>query len=130
MNRPASVTKGVTLLYTAIVLAFLTALALSLSAVTHRPVQFPLARTIVMEVVVILIFLFLTYKIGQGVNWARMTMLVLVILSVISKIVYSPLLFATSFMVGVSSVVVMILQIIAMCFLFSKAARPWFGGVK
>lgn len=126
MKRPTSVTKGVTLLYTAIVLAFLTSIAIILYATTHKIPQFSLTRTIVIEIIAILVFLFLTYQIAKGANWARITMLVLVILSVISKILSIPLLFAFSFMVGISTIVIMILQIIAMCFLYSKSSRPWF----
>lgn len=128
MDRPASVTKGVTLLYTAIALAFLAVLALTLYTFSHQPLQFPLPRAIAVEVIIIILFLFLTYQIGKGANWARVTMLILVILNVISKIAYTPIVFATSFMVGVSSIVVMILQIIAMCFLYSKASNSWFKG--
>jgi len=126
MNRPASVTKGITLLYTAIVLAFLTVLALTLYASTHQTMQFPLPRAITVEVIIILLFLFLTYRVGKGANWARITMLVLIILGVIIKIAYIPLVFGTSFMVGVSLIVVMILQILALCFLYSKSSNSWF----
>lgn len=128
MDRPASVTKGITLLYTAIVLAFLAALALTLYASAHQTMQFPLPRAIAVEIVITLVFLFLTYRIGKGANWARITMLILVILSVISKITYIPIVFSTSFMVGIVSIVVMLLQIIALCFLFSKVSRAWFKG--
>jgi len=77
-------------------------------------------------------FLFLAFfiwKIGQGRNWARITYLVLFILGV-PFIIYSYLTSEVSTLSIILGIAGMILQIVALVFLFQKSSSNWFKSKK
>ncbi len=76
-----------------------------------------------------LVLVFLIWKIGQGRNWARITFLVLFIIGV-PMTIYDYLTAALNALEIVSGIVSMILQTVALVFLFQKPSSDWFNSVK
>ena len=76
-----------------------------------------------------LIVAFFIWKIGQGKNWARITYLVLFIIGVPFTI-YSYLTSEISMLSIIPGIAGMIVQIIALVFLFQKQSSDWFNSNK
>jgi len=74
----------------------------------------------------ILIIGFLGYKIGQGKNWARITLLVLFILGMIGYPFIVLTEFQTSILIGTVSIVQILIQLYVLIILFSGESKQWF----
>ncbi|MEL0455559.1 hypothetical protein WJN01_04930 [Flavobacteriaceae bacterium SZ-1-7] len=77
----------------------------------------------------------LAFKVGQGKNWARITLLVLCILGVVINFFYSyfPLLIklrVVNVMGFITSSVMLIAQLVIILLLFNKASNIWFDAKK
>ncbi|PJE81059.1 hypothetical protein COU58_04535 [Candidatus Pacearchaeota archaeon CG10_big_fil_rev_8_21_14_0_10_32_42] len=79
----------------------------------------------------LLFLVFLIWKIGQGKNWARITYLVLFILGVPFTIYgyLTPTIEVSAFLI-ILRIAVMIVQIVALVFLFQKPSSDWFKSMK
>jgi len=77
----------------------------------------------------LLFIIFLVWKIEQGRNWARITYLVLFVLGV-PFIIYVYLTSEVSAFLIILGIVGMIMQIIALVFLFQKPSSDWFKSIK
>ena len=73
-----------------------------------------------------LLLAFFVWKIGQGKNWARITYLILFIIGVPFTI-YSYLTSVVSMLSIILGIAGMIVQIIALVFLFQKQSSDWFN---
>ncbi len=123
-QRPASVTRAITLLYISILLGLCVTIGTTIWSLHHGATH--VAGPLTVEIIIWLVFLFFTYQIGKGANWARLVMLILVVITVVMKLVSIGFVFSVSMLIGILVVVIMVLQIWAMCHLFGKSAKPWF----
>jgi hypothetical protein len=74
----------------------------------------------------VLLYVSIRY-IGFGKKWARILFLVLFILSVLSLKIFVPFLFKTNLALGFLFVLQMLLQTLALFFLYSKSSNEWFN---
>jgi|GEM_PF-1322058 FtsH-binding integral membrane protein len=73
---------------------------------------------------------FFIYKIRKGRNWARITFFILFVLGLPFSIFTLPNSFTISLINGVLTIIGIILQIIALVFLFQKPSSDWFKSMK
>ncbi len=123
-QRPMTVTRAVTLLYVSVVLGLLTAIGTTIWSAYRGALH--VGGPLTVEILVWFVFLYFTYKIGQRANWARIVMLILIIITVIMKLISLGFVFSLSFFIGLLLLAIVVLQVIALCFLFSKPANAWF----
>jgi hypothetical protein len=77
---------------------------------------------------VLLILLYIAiHSIGFGKKWALYLFVVLFIINIGASWIYAPFLFRTSPVLGFLFVLEMLLQILALVYLFSKASTEWFN---
>ena len=77
-------------------------------------------------IITIILIGFLGYMIGQGKNWARITLLVLFIIGMISYPFFVLEEFQTNSIIGVVSIVQTLIQLYALIILFSGESKEWF----
>jgi FtsH-binding integral membrane protein len=122
LQKPEAVSTAIKLLYATLVIGALRS-ALEWShqtqAVSPDFVLFVMIFTFAFIV-------WLIYKMDRGRNWARITFLVFFILGVPMSVL--PLLRSLSYspVSGVLGLLQVVLQIVALCILFGRSARPWF----
>jgi hypothetical protein len=77
------------------------------------------------------LLLVLTYVairyLGFGKKWARILFLVLFILNVLASKTFVPFLFKTNLALGFLFILQMLLQILALVYLYSKSSNDWFN---
>jgi len=83
-------------------------------------------KSLAIGIITIFIIGFLGYMIGQGKNWARITLLVFFIIGMIGYpfIVLNE--FLSSSIIGVVSIVQMLIQLYVLIILFSGEPKEWF----
>jgi hypothetical protein len=125
--KPASIVAAKNVLYAQL---FLSILNWALGSWTTTVYDAAPAQNIVTLVVTVGITFALIKFIGLGKKWARVVLLVLFLLGLV---VYSwgfVALLKASMVVAVLSLLLAILQIIALYFLFSRASTQWFNRVQ
>lgn len=84
------------------------------------------SKSLTIGIVTIIIIGFIGYKIGQGKNWARITLLVLFIIGMIGF----PFIILNEFqinpIIGVVSITQMFIQLYVLIILFSGESKDWF----
>ena len=75
----------------------------------------------------VLLYVAIRY-IGFGKKWARILFLVLFVLLVLASEIFIPFLFRTNLALGFLFILQMLLQVLALVFLFSKSSNEWFNG--
>jgi hypothetical protein len=70
------------------------------------------------------------YYIDLGRNWARILFLVLFLLGIPMWISSVFRLYRLSFILEALTVVIFVIEVVALALLFGRDARPWFGCVK
>jgi hypothetical protein len=124
--RPASINVVLTL--------FLAPMALALIHATFQwwnlRSAVPLASIIVTAVLTTTLIGWLSYKIWQGRNWARIVMLVLFVIGVLISGPQLPAMFARSRLAAGIFVVQSAAQFAALCIVFFTPARRWFSKVE
>jgi hypothetical protein len=124
-GKPAAVTKAVTLLLISLaisVVSFLWVLSLF--------TQMDVGISALLFFFSSLFNVWLIYNINEGRNWARITFLVLFILGLLLYSHKLIQLLSVSFVCGGLSITRIVLQIVALSFLFGRTARPWFWPVE
>ena len=80
---------------------------------------------------VLLILLYIAIRfIGFGKKWARILCLVLFVINVATTLVYLPYILKTDLALDFLFVLQMLLQILALVYLFSKSSNVWFNSFK
>ena len=118
---PAKVVLGVRLLWA----AWLASVALVYVHRDHRPTDAVAAVALALEVLFVAFLGYLTFSVGRGRNWARITTLILVVLGFASlAIVPNPLgrTLAEQFLNGLGAVC----DVVALALLFAPTASAWF----
>jgi hypothetical protein len=126
-HKPASIVAAKNILYAGL---FLTILNWALGRWTTTIYDAAPAQSIVILVMTIGITFALIKFIGLGRKWARVVLLVLFLLSLVLYPWTFVALLKASMVVAVISLLLAILQIIALYFLFSRASTQWFDRVR
>jgi hypothetical protein len=128
VSVPIQVTTAMTLLYislTVYVFVSLDILADIMLGIIKLPPKIAFQFLLKAYVASCAIALFLTYLVGEGKNWARITLLLFFILGVIGSIVISVGGFS-QIVVNYACIYLAIIISIAMVFLFKKESNEWF----
>jgi hypothetical protein len=140
-NRPYRVSVAVTLLWIVVVLTVIKDILtfqLSLKVANIYGLEGGMGMSWFFIIFFTYLFMaFFIYKIGQGRNWARLTFLVLFIIGVVytgynsigSAMFYlSGAMGIIGVIFGAVVIIEIILQLIALVFLFQKSSSDWFKG--
>jgi hypothetical protein len=123
-HKPKSIIAARNILYTAL---FLEALVFIIQQFISTTPGQPDIRVLFPNGI-LLVFLYVAIRyIGFGKKWARILFLVLFILNVLASKLFVPFLFKTNLAVGFLFVLQMLLQILALVFLYSKSSNEWFN---
>ena len=124
IEAPKKIKQAVNLVYLSLAIGLVKSILYE-TMTSQKMLSDPKALSI--GVFVIVIIGFFGYKIGQGKNWARITLLVLFILGMIwyPFIVLSE--FGISPMIGIISIVQMLIQLYVLIILFNKESKEWFS---
>lgn len=121
-ERPKKVQNAVTILYVTLGIGIVRAVMEASANAEMAGVGFLMFVTLVVFAVMV----FLIAMIGRGRNWARITLLVFFLLGLPLSILPLIRSFTNSPISGVLGLVQVILQIVAIVFLFQQEASAWF----
>lgn len=90
----------------------------------------PIQATIIIMAITISIMLFLSFKIWQGRNWARITFVILFVIGILPGALLLPAEAERSTLLVLGSVFQILLQVAALISIFMPASNIWFKSVK
>ena len=123
-HKPKSIIATKNILYTALLLE---ALVFILQQVIWTTPDQPDIRVLFSNgILLVLLYVAIRY-IGFGKKWARILFLVLFIMNVLASKIFVPFLFKTNLALGFLFVLQMLLQILALVFLYNKSSNEWFN---
>ena len=123
-HKPKSIIAARNILYTAL---FLEALVFILQQVIRDTPAHTDNRVIFSNgILLVLLFVAIRY-IGFGKKWARILFLVLFVMIVLASEIFVPFLFKTNLALGFLFILQMLLQVLALVFLYSKSSNEWFN---
>ena len=122
LEKPVLVTNAANLFYASIGVGVIKAILDLARVAAGVPVWF----TVLTIIVTFGIMIFLIVKISAGRNWARITMLVLFLIGLPFSIPLVLQEFSANFFVAILSIAQIILQAIALVFLFQQPSNAWF----
>jgi hypothetical protein len=119
---PKKVQNAVTILYVTLIIGIVRAV---LEASANAEMA-GVGHLMFVTLVVFAVTVFLIAKIGRGRNWARITFLILFLLGLLPSILPLIRSFTISPISGVLGLAQVVLQIVAMVFLFQQESSAWF----
>ena len=126
-HKPKSIIAARNILYASLFLAFISFIILEFGL--NLPGH-PNMKTLVSNgVLLVLLYVAIRY-VGFGKKWARTLFLVLFILNVAASPIYVPFIFKTNLALGFLFILQMLLQILALIYLYSKSSSEWFNSFK
>jgi hypothetical protein len=126
-NRPDKVSNAVSMLWIVIALGILHIILYYLNVIQIEALNEVSPSLILFNNLFSLAFIaFFIYKIGEGRNWARITFLILFIAGIPMSIPIILPQWSASPISGVFGIGGIILQIVALMFLFQKQSSKWF----
>jgi hypothetical protein len=123
-HKPKSIIAARNILYTAL---FLEALVFILQQVIWTTPGQPDIRVLFSNGILLVLLYVAIRFIGFGKKWARILFLVLFILIVLASKIFVPFLFKTNLALGFLFVLQLLLQILALVFLYNKSSNEWFN---
>lgn len=126
-TRPKQVDRAIKLLYLVFVIGIVKLIFIDFEIVDKS--LGPINVFLAIEVFVLLLIFFFIYNIGRGHNWARITILILFIISLfhIPNILKD---LQTDLIVGVLGSLQIPLNLIVLILLFKKESSDWFKKIK
>jgi hypothetical protein len=121
-ERPKKVQNAVTILYVTLGIGIVRAVIEASANAQMAGVGF----LIFITVLVFAVMVFLIAMIGRGRNWARITFLVLFLLGLLPSILPLIRSFKLSPISGILGLAQMVLQVVALVFLFQQESSVWF----
>jgi hypothetical protein len=126
-HKPRSILAARNILYTSLFLSVLGILLSEFSSTMPGPSNM---RTLISNLTILpLLFIAVRY-IGFGKKWARNLFLVLFIINAGASPIYVPFIFKENLVLGFLFILQMLLQILALVYLFSKNSSEWFNSFK
>ena len=123
-HKPKSIIAARNILYTAF---FLEALVFILQQVIRDTPARPDISVFFSNGILLVLLFFAIRYIGFGKKWARILFLVLFVLLVLASEIFIPFLFRTNLALGFLFVLQVLLQVLALVFLYSKNSNEWFN---
>jgi len=123
-HKPKSIIATRNILYAAF---FLEALVFILQQVIRDTPAHSDIRVLFSNVLLLVLLYVSIRYIGFGKKWARILFLVLFVLIVLASEIFIPFLFRTNIALGFLFVLQMLLQVLALGFLYSKKSNEWFN---
>jgi hypothetical protein len=125
-HKPTSIVAAMNILYATLFLGVIN-WAVGQWGTAVRPAS-PVEGVVILLVTLGLMF-WLIKMIGQGKKWARVVLLVLIVLGILVYPLTLMAIFKSNLLLGVLSIFQALLQIVALVFLFSPASTQWFNHV-
>ena len=122
VERPRSVTKAVQFLASALAIGLLNAIF----TLVQRTTGIPMLVVLIIVIAFFGLLFFLVMKISAGRNWARIIWLILVLCNVPFAVLAYPEAVRRNVISGTLSIIIVILQLIGTCLLFTKNSNLWF----
>jgi ATP-dependent Zn protease len=126
IERPSDVTRAIQLLYASIAIGFVSSIFRLASEVSGAPIAFAFIPLILFFG----LFAFLVFKISKGRNWARIAFLVIFLLGIPFAIPIYVQELERSFLSGSLSILIALLQLMAVYLLFRRNSNSWFKARK
>lgn len=126
-HKPLSIIAVKNLLY---VVIFLDVITWAIWRWWSQPYAVQNANTLVILVVTTAILYGSIKCVTTGMKWARVVLLVLLLLELIAYIWFCRVLWQTVILVAVLILLQIILQIVALCFLFTRESTVWFDRIR
>lgn len=126
-HKPKSIIAARNILYASLFLGVLGFLISEFSSITPGPLNM---RTLISNLIILLFLFVAIYYIGFGKKWAKTLFLVLFIINAGASPFYVPFIFKASLVIGFLFILQMLLQILAVVYLFSQSSKEWFNSFK
>jgi len=123
-HKPKSIIAARNILYSSLFLAVISFLLVQFAL--NLP-GYPNVKVILSNGSFIILSYIAIRYIGFGKKWARTMFLVLFILTVVASPIYTSFIFKTNLALGFLFILQMLLQILALVYLFSKNSNEWFN---
>jgi hypothetical protein len=123
-HKPKSIIAARNILYASLFLAILGILLLQF---VLNVAGYPNMRTLLVNGALLILFYISIAYIGFGKKWARTFLLVLFILNVATAFRYMPFIFNANLVLGFLLMLQILLQIVALIYLYSKSSNEWFN---
>jgi hypothetical protein len=123
-HKPKSIIAARNILYASL---FLTILGFFLGQFALNLPGNPNLKVIISNgSLIVLLYIAIRY-IGFGKKWARTMFLVIFIMNVVASPIYAPFIFKADLALGFLFILQMLLQILALVYLYSKSSNEWFN---
>jgi hypothetical protein len=126
-HKPKSIIAATKILYATL---FLGVINWGISQFTTAQTGGARVEAIIVLIITISVVFFLIKQIGAGKKWSRVVLLVLFLLGLVGYLWVGPVMFRINLLVAVISLLEMVLQTIALIYLFSKDSTTWFQHVE
>jgi hypothetical protein len=123
-HKPKSIIAARNILYASLFLGVLGHLIREYSIILPDPLHI---RTLISNLIILLLFFIAIRYIGFGKKWARTLFLILFIINVAASPLYVPFIFKTSLVLGFLFILQILLQILALRYVYSKTSNEWFN---
>ena len=123
-HKPKSIIAARNILYASLFLGFLGLLIREYSIILPDPLHI---RTLIPNLIILLLLFIAVRYIGYGKKWARALFLILFIINVAASPFYVPFIFKTSLVLGFLFILQILLQILALRYVYSKTSNEWFN---
>jgi hypothetical protein len=123
-HKPKSILAARNILFASLFLAILVFILRQFILFQH--LQLNMLVLISNGALLVLLYVAIHY-IGFGKKWARTLFLILFIVNIISSVRYVPFILKANIVLGFLIILQMLLQIIALVYLYSKNSRDWFN---
>ena len=125
-NQPIHIKRAVISIIFALVVSFIK-LGIDYDYISAvAPIKF----TIIGLVFTVLILMFLAYKIWTGRNWARIIFTVFFVIGIYPALLLLPLEADRNVVVLLASILQILLQIVAIIYMFLPLSNAWFKSIK
>jgi len=122
IKKPQSVTTGINLLVISIVLGIINSIIRN----TTAPIENSTSNVFIL-IFSFVIMIFFIYQMNIGKKWARTTFLILFILGSLMMPFSLPILFKANPIVGGMTIVLTLIQIIALFYIYSEDGSEWYN---
>ncbi len=123
-HKPKSIIAARNILYTAL---FLETLVFILQQVIRDTPAHTDSRVLFSNAILLVLLYVAIRYIGFGKKWARILFVVLFVLIILASEMFVPFLFRTNLALGFLFVLQVLLQVLALVFLYSKSSNEWFN---
>jgi hypothetical protein len=123
-HKPKSIIAARNILYASLFLGVLGLLIREYSIILPDLLHI---RTLISNLIILLLLFIAVRYVGFGKKWARTLFLILFIINIAASPLYVPFIFKTSLVLGFLFILQILLQILALRYVYSKTSNEWFN---